>query len=593
MPNQSPFTPEPHRAPDGVSLSCSGPRLHPDHPLGPPRAATPLRPEEVFQWTGKTFHSAISTGARGGIDLDREKFTSISPNTAKLVQLAGLSAAIGKTITSLGESKLLSTLESPPRSLNLILARQEAIHELETSADLRKSIGQFLGALEYYGSLVLDFIDPRTYRRAPTAFKDTRAALDQLVATAAEIPIPSSSYLKILVQALQALPSGYSWRLFHEPFCGVKRRSEPNLPPHLHGGYEVKVARDVPFPSSVLDRYRWPIPPKETAILLATTGALTIPLSIGNSRILGAALVLMMAMVPMLVHAKLKYLDETQFYQPLADALRRDPHFVRFMEAAALLDEASALSTLRDRFDGNGCFPQVSNSPNHFFRGREVHNPFICLRNKLSVANDFVLDSSPWGFTGPNSGGKTTAAITLCQIQVLAQAGARVPAKALELSIADSIFYQAQSFSQLEDQEGRFGTELRESKKILDSCTPASIRIFDELAQGTTKGESEVHAGNILRAHASIGGTTVFITHAHELVSTLAAEGSLVPKQIELRDGLPTHRLIDGISKHSGSELIANRIGMDAAQIRESLIKKGIVIKHQLRDIPPSSEAGE
>ncbi|MBN8549901.1 MAG: hypothetical protein J0M12_11350 [Deltaproteobacteria bacterium] len=529
--------------------------------------------------------------------LSPKHFTRIDALTAKLTQIDGLVKAIGNTRTELGQHSLSRTLHVPTRDIDLVRARQTAIRELETDPELRLAIDNFLVRFNQPFRTIAQFIKPPMWRdRKRQAFDATREALDELKAAAEVLPDPKSRYLRILTDAVKALDSSQVWDLFHEKICAVKVKLPEPKRDLFDRAYEndVILAKDAPFVTRMLDGHGWPVPPRMSALMLGMTGGILGPLALIDPKLAPALAMPFLMIVPLMIKMK-RDSDNFTFYSPLANKFGLDPVFLRFMDSVGHLDEISALSTLGQRFPDGGCFPEIEDAPAHFFHGEEVHNPTIVLSKESSrgsIANDFMLGDKPWAFTGPNSGGKSTSGITIIQVQDLIHAGARVPGRRVVASLADTMCYQAQAFNSLEDQEGRFGTELKESDQILDLTTARSIRVFDELAQGTTRGESNIHAGNIVRCHDAIGGTTIFITHAFELVEELAAEGSVIAKQIQYRGGVPTHRIIDGISRYSGSDLVAARVKMDPVSLEQRLNARGIKLKQPLKHptIPPPQE---
>ena len=112
--------------------------------------------------------------------------------------------------------------------------------------------------------------------------------------------------------------------------------------------------------------------------------------------------------------------------------------------------------------------------------------------NPSYVPNDVnLVDAKLTLITGPNSGGKTTFCKTVVQEQLKGQIGCYVNASRAKMAIADRVYYQAPRFDSLQDEEGRFGTELKRTKEIFYSTTPQSLVILDELAEGTTLEEKD------------------------------------------------------------------------------------------------------
>lgn len=126
----------------------------------------------------------------------------------------------------------------------------------------------------------------------------------------------------------------------------------------------------------------------------------------------------------------------------------------------------------------------------HFIQVEGAVNPVLGFSDDTYVPNDF--DSSQHNlafFTGPNSGGKTAFCKTLAQVQLLSQAGCYVPASFATLTVADKVYYQTPEINSLDQDVGRFGTELKRTRDIFTAATPHSLVILDELAEGTTHKE--------------------------------------------------------------------------------------------------------
>jgi DNA mismatch repair protein MutS2 len=91
-----------------------------------------------------------------------------------------------------------------------------------------------------------------------------------------------------------------------------------------------------------------------------------------------------------------------------------------------------------------------------------LFNPFLLLEDRPPRPCDVATG----GFgaivmiTGPNSGGKTRLVQALGLTQVLGQAGLFVPAAAAELPWQDGVFASLSVAPEVDQREGRLGTEL-------------------------------------------------------------------------------------------------------------------------------------
>ena len=131
--------------------------------------------------------------------------------------------------------------------------------------------------------------------------------------------------------------------------------------------------------------------------------------------------------------------------------------------------------------------PLVTDDDHHSFEATGLKNPILAKEKPECVPNDVQMNGTRLSFiSGPNSGGKTTICKSIVQNQLLAQIGSYVVAEKATINIADMISYQAPKFDGLQDDEGRFGTELSRTRDIFYATSPRSLVILDELAEGTT-----------------------------------------------------------------------------------------------------------
>jgi DNA mismatch repair ATPase MutS len=182
--------------------------------------------------------------------------------------------------------------------------------------------------------------------------------------------------------------------------------------------------------------------------------------------------------------------DKSTFFIPLRRKFARSKETARIVEVIGLLDELLSYHDYAEKCVHKTALPTMKASTRQEIYLEGAVNPVLGYSDKNYVANDFDASKQNLGFfTGPNSGGKTAFCKTIAQIQLLAQVGCYVPAKAAELTVADRVFYQTPEVNSLDHDVGRFGTELKRTRDIFEKATPSSLVILDELAEGTTHKE--------------------------------------------------------------------------------------------------------
>jgi DNA mismatch repair protein MutS len=146
-----------------------------------------------------------------------------------------------------------------------------------------------------------------------------------------------------------------------------------------------------------------------------------------------------------------------------------------------------------------------------------------CLPAGSFVPNDLVLGGGKPSFalvTGPNMAGKSTVLRQTALIVLLAHMGSFVPAESAEIGLVDKIFCRVGAQDNLARGESTFLVEMHETAYILNTATPRSLVIMDEVGRGTGTLDGLSIAWAVSeRLLDALGCRTLFATHYHELCS--------------------------------------------------------------------------
>ncbi|MCQ8180619.1 DNA mismatch repair protein MutS [Methylomonas sp. SURF-1] len=253
---------------------------------------------------------------------------------------------------------------------------------------------------------------------------------------------------------------------------------------------------------------------------------------------------------------------------PLRDIYKNSAALGELLDGLGQLDELLAFIKYAENYGSETVLPELLDRDHHSIELQDAKNPVLGHKNPNYVGNDFSMGEERLVcVTGPNSGGKTAFCKTVTQIQLLAQIGCYVPARAAKLIVADRIFYQAPEISHLDDGEGRFGTELKRTRDIFLAASSNSLVVLDEMAEGTTFEEKMQSSIDVLDGFYRKGNSTILITHNHQLVDVFVNRRVATPKQVEFADDMPTFKLIDGISRVSHADRVAKKIGFSKQDI--------------------------
>jgi DNA mismatch repair protein MutS len=137
------------------------------------------------------------------------------------------------------------------------------------------------------------------------------------------------------------------------------------------------------------------------------------------------------------------------------------------------------------------------------------------------VPNDLFLNGTTHSIliiTGPNMGGKSTYLRQAALIVLMAQMGSFVPARSARLGLVDRIFTRIGAADNLARGRSTFMVEMTETAAILNTATPRSLILLDEVGRGTATYDGLAIAWAAIEyIHANTRAKTLFATHYHEL----------------------------------------------------------------------------
>ncbi|MBK6798670.1 MAG: DNA mismatch repair protein MutS [Acidobacteria bacterium] len=154
---------------------------------------------------------------------------------------------------------------------------------------------------------------------------------------------------------------------------------------------------------------------------------------------------------------------------------------------------------------------------------RSGRHPVIETLGERFVPNDLLINNSTDRLliiTGPNMGGKSVYLKQTALIIILAQIGSFVPASTARISIFDRIFTRVGASDNLARGRSTFMVEMTETSNILNTATPRSLVLLDEVGRGTSTFDGLSLAWAIaeyLHDSSRHSAKTLFATHYHEL----------------------------------------------------------------------------
>jgi DNA mismatch repair protein MutS len=492
----------------------------------------------------------------------------IDKETLELIQVLRLHQAIDHTRSSTGAAILLRSLIQPSTDLHYIRSKQEALREVASNDKLRQALEDCVHEFARGESALFKFFNRGLYALFPFLdLKRARQAAADLTKIAPIIPAAASSYLKALVSDLRSyigspVDQMMNGRIY-KTFSGLKSDQEV--------GFFTPKLKFIPRRFT-----RWvcvgpavaAVPLIQNKIGIAQTSS---PLMFS----IGIGLTGVYAFYGLFIKP---VRDTGKFIEPFRERCVYDQAFNRAVDAVGRIDELLSCHDFARELSHATTLPEVTDEDHHCFQATGLKNPVLAESKTVIVPNDVSMNEARLTFiTGPNSGGKTTICKSIVHNQLLAQMGSYVLAEKAKINIADLIRYQAPKFDGLQDDEGRFGTELSRTRDIFYSTSPKSLVILDELAEGTTYEEKLHESFGILSDFHTIGNNTVLVSHNHALVDRFmdARKGQCF--MAEFNENGPTYRIIPGISRVAHAARVAEKINFSKDDRHRYLKQKGYV----------------
>ncbi|WP_428354702.1 MutS-related protein [Methyloprofundus sp.] len=510
-------------------------------------------------WQEKWPDIRVSKPAETGVGvLDSGAFKSI--------EVEKIFATINHAQTSIGEAVLYRSLAQPSDNLQDILEKQQAVKELQADRELKNALQQLLLNAKkdeklFYQLLFAKFLGSSGTARDDAeiegyGYKQYRGGMRFILGFVnAVLPMqkPKSKYLEALFNELSAFTKTRIYALMTGPVYITEK------------GIQSTIDRKKLMPAIIFKPHVFK--PLLISLVFVTLLLVNLFVPIGFFSFSPAVTIFLVPM--MLVYFPVVGgFDRDSCILPLREEYRKSNELGRALDVIGQLDELMSLVKFAEANADTLVLPELIEAEHHKISLKNAKNPVLGKVDPTYVGNDFAMDKEKLALiTGPNSGGKTAFCKTLTQIQLLAQIGSYVPADSASLTVADKIFYQTPEISQLDDGEGRFGSELKRTKAIFLASTQKSLVVLDEIAEGTTFEEKMETSANVLNGFYQKGNNTLLITHNHQLVDHFLEESKGIALQVEFVGEDPTHKLIPGISRVSHAHRVAKKIGFSKEDI--------------------------
>jgi DNA mismatch repair protein MutS2 len=174
--------------------------------------------------------------------------------------------------------------------------------------------------------------------------------------------------------------------------------------------------------------------------------------------------------------------------------------------------------------------------------------------------------------SGPNAGGKTVVLKTIGLLALMAQSGIPVPADEATLPAFDQILADIGDQQSIANHLSTFSAHVLAIKSMLESATPQSLILLDEIGSSTEPGEGAALGKAVLERFRQIGCLAVATTHYNRLKVYAETTKDVANAAMEFNEQTlePTYKLLHGLAGASSGLKIAERLQMPASVLQDA-----------------------
>src|SRR5688572_12258012 len=172
----------------------------------------------------------------------------------------------------------------------------------------------------------------------------------------------------------------------------------------------------------------------------------------------------------------------------------------------------------------------------------------------------------------PNAGGKTVVLKTAGLLALMAQSGIPVPAGEATLPVLDQILADIGDQQSIANHLSTFSAHVLSIKSMLESATPESLILLDEIGSSTEPGEGAALGKAVLERFRQIGCLAVATTHYNRLKVYAETTKDVANAAMEFNEQTlePTYKLLHGSAGASSGLKIAERLQMPISVLRDA-----------------------
>ena len=218
---------------------------------------------------------------------------------------------------------------------------------------------------------------------------------------------------------------------------------------------------------------------------------------------------------------RIKNLEYELFIEIREKLYREIEPIQQYVEVVAIIDVLANLAQLA--YKNNYVKPEFNDEG--YIDIKQSRHPVIekILKDEEFIPNDIHMNSKDNQIsliTGPNMAGKSTYLRQVGLLAIMAQMGSFIPVASADMPIFDKVFTRVGASDNLAMGQSTFLVEMIEAANILNSATPDSLILLDEIGRGTSTFDGLSIAWSMveyIHNNPKISAKTLFATHYHEL----------------------------------------------------------------------------
>jgi DNA mismatch repair protein MutS2 len=254
------------------------------------------------------------------------------------------------------------------------------------------------------------------------------------------------------------------------------------------------------------------------------------------------------------------------------------PDLEVLLDIVTQLDLASARARYSLWLDGNP--PTFVEPSERTLTLRQLRHPLLIWQQKHEQGTEVVpidvtvrSQTTVVAITGPNTGGKTVTLKNIGLAVLMAKAGLFIPAREpVELPWFDRVLADIGDEQSLQQSLSTFSGHVRRIQAMVETLTPQSLVLLDEVGAGTDPLEGTALAISLLKYLADRAQLTIATTHFGELKMLKYQDPRFENASVEFNDITlaPTYRLLWGIPGRSNALIIAQRLGLRSEIVEQA-----------------------